>query len=107
MKKAEKMYYKIGEVAQMFGEEISAIRYWEKEFKALKAKKNTRGVRYFTPEDIETLKTIHYLLRVKKLTTQGAKQELAQQGDKIQHKMEVLQKLETIRTLLENIKNKL
>ncbi len=107
MNTSVKLYYSISEVAKYFNEEVSAIRYWDKEFKMLKPKKNARGVRYFTAEDIEILKNIHYLLRIKKLTVKGAKQELAQQGDKVQHKVEVLQKLEDIKTLLEKIKTKL
>ncbi len=107
MAKYEKLYYPISEVAKLFGEKVSAIRYWEQEFSILKPKKNNRGVRLFTAEDMEHIETIHYLLRVRKLTTEGAKQELAQNGDKIQHKMETLQKLKEIHDLLDKIKNKL
>ncbi len=107
MAKFEKLYYPIGEVAQYFGEEISAIRYWEQQFPILKPQKNSRGVRRFTAQDMEHLETIHYLLRVKKLTIKGAKQELAQNVEKIQEKVEILQKLKDIHSLLEKIKTKL
>lgn len=103
----EKLYYPISEVAEYFGEEVSAIRYWEKRFTILKPKKNNRGVRLFTQRDMENLELIHYLLRVKKLTVEGAIQELAQSGDTVQHKVEILNKLKTIYSTLEKIKNKL
>ncbi len=56
---------------------------------------------------MEHLEKIHYLLRVKKLTVKGAKQQLAQNGDKIQHKMETLQKLQEIHDLLDKIHKQL
>lgn len=103
----DKLYYAIGEAAQYFGEEVSAIRYWEKSFDILKPKKNKRGVRFFTPEDMESLELIHYLLRVKKLTVKGAQQELKLRGDSAQQKVEILRKLQAVKTTLEKIKNKL
>ncbi|PID95379.1 MAG: transcriptional regulator [Bacteroidetes bacterium] len=107
MAKFEKLYYPIGEAAKYFGEEISAIRYWEKQFPILKPQKNSRGVRRFTATDMENLETIHYLLRVKKLTIKGAKLELAQNNEKVQGKVEILRKLKMVHSLLEKIKNKL
>ena len=57
-----KLYYSIGEVATMFGEQTSAIRYWEKEFAILKPKKNKKGNRLFTPKDVENLKQISLVI---------------------------------------------
>lgn len=102
-----KLYYSISEVAKHFGEEVSAIRYWEKRFTILKPQKNKRGVRFFRATDMENLELIHYLVRVKKLTIDGAIQELTLHGEAVQQKVEVLRRLNTIREILEKLKNKL
>jgi len=62
----QKQYYSIGDVATMFKENTSLIRYWENEFSILKPKKNKKGDRFFRPEDIKNLKMIYHLLRERK-----------------------------------------
>ena len=57
------MYYTIGEVAEAFGVKTSLIRFWDKEFSILKPKKNAKGNRRFTPEDIRNLKLIYHLVK--------------------------------------------
>ena len=64
----QKQYYSIGDVASMFKENTSLIRYWENEFSILKPKKNKKGDRFFRPEDIKNLKMIYHLLRERKNT---------------------------------------
>lgn len=103
----DKLYYPIGEVAKHFREDLPTIRYWEKRFDILKPKKNKRGVRFFTATDMEHLELIHYLVRVKKLTIEGAIQELSLRGKSVGQKVEVLRKLKNVRVTLENLKNKL
>lgn len=71
-----KLYYSIGEVADMFGVNASLIRFWEKEFEVIKPKKNAKGNRKFTPKDIEVLKTIFDLVKVKGFTLEGAKKAM-------------------------------
>ena len=73
----EKRYYKIGEVAQAFGVNASLIRFWEKEFTTIKPKKNTKGDRRFTPEDVQQLKRIYELVKERGFTLEGAKIELS------------------------------
>ena len=65
---AEKHYYAIGEVAKMFNMTVSNIRFWENEFEVLKPKKNKKGDRFFTRQDLEYLKLIHHLLKEKGYT---------------------------------------
>lgn len=60
----------------MFNENASLIRYWENEFDLLKPKKNSKGDRFFRPEDVKNLKLIHHLLRQRKYTIEGAKEFL-------------------------------
>jgi len=71
-----KLYYSIGEVADIFGVNASLIRFWEKEFDAIKPKKNAKGDRKFTPKDIEIVHRIHDLVKVKGYTLEGAKKAL-------------------------------
>jgi len=69
----EKRYYSIGEIAKAFHVNTSLIRFWEKEFDILKPKKNAKGNRMFTPEDLKNLKTIYHLVKEKGFTLEGAK----------------------------------
>lgn len=71
-----KLYYSIGEVAEMLSVNASLIRFWEKEFKQLAPKKNKKGNRKFTPEDILLLQRIYQLVKVDGLTLDGAKKAL-------------------------------
>lgn len=102
-----KLYHSIGEVAEMFGEEVSTIRYWEKEFSILKPKKNKRGVRLFTNADIKNLRLIHHYLREKKLTIAGAIQKLNTKREKTEVYLEIVEKLRSIKQHLETIKKEM
>ena len=75
-KEITKLYYSIGEVAEMFNVNTSLIRFWEKEFSAIRPKKNKKGNRLFTVKDIDNLKKIYHLVKVKGYTLEGAKQQL-------------------------------
>ena len=75
-KPTQKLFYKISEVAEIFDINISAVRFWEKEFDILKPKKNKKGNRLFTHKDIENIKIIHYLLKEQGFTVEGAKKKL-------------------------------
>jgi DNA-binding transcriptional MerR regulator len=71
-----KLYYSIGEVADMFHVAASVIRYWETEFPVLHPAKNSKGERKFTAKDIEILQQIYHLVKEKGFTIDGAKKEL-------------------------------
>ena len=73
-----KLYYTIGEVAKHFNVNTSHIRFWEKEFDVLKPKKNKKGNRLFTKQDIENLQKIYQLVKVEGYTLDGAKIQLKQ-----------------------------
>lgn len=75
-RKVQKLYYSIGEVAKLFEVNTSLIRFWEKEFDILKPKKNKKGNRLFTKDDLENLKKIFVLVKEKGFTLEGAKKEL-------------------------------
>ena len=103
----EKRYYKIGEVAKAFGVNTSHIRFWEKEFDILKPKKNAKGNRMFTQEDVKNLQLIFHLVKERGFTLEGAKTHLKEGQKKTLDKFDIIRKLETIKTQLTNIKNEL
>jgi len=103
----EKRYYKIGEVAKAFGVNSSLIRFWEKEFDVLKPKKNKKGNRLFTVEDVQNLKLIYHLVKEKGFTLEGAKKKMKQNPEGIVRNHEIIGKLEKIKQELINIKNQL
>ncbi|MFN7098862.1 MAG: MerR family transcriptional regulator [Flavobacterium sp.] len=103
----EKRYYSIGEVAKAFDVNASLIRFWDSEFDILKPKKNAKGNRMFTPEDITNLQLIYHLVKERGFTLEGAKIHLKEGQKKTLDKFEIIKKLEAIRNQLTNIKNEL
>lgn len=71
-----KLYYTIGEVSAMLGVNASLIRFWEKEFPALKPKKNKKGNRLFTKADIQHLKEIYHWVKEQGYTLEGARKKM-------------------------------
>jgi DNA-binding transcriptional MerR regulator len=103
----EKRYYGIGEVAKAFGVNTSLIRFWEKEFNALKPKKNAKGNRNFTPEDIKNLQLIYHLVKERGFTLDGAKIHLKESKQKTLENFQIIEKLERIKAELTKIKEQL
>lgn len=103
----EKRYYKIGEVANAFGVNTSLIRFWEKEFDILKPKKNAKGDRKFTPEDVKNIQIIYHLVKDKGYTLEGAKTHLKNSKYSLLENFELIRKLEFIKAELLKIKDNL
>ncbi|WMI64194.1 MerR family transcriptional regulator [Aestuariibaculum sp. YM273] len=103
----EKRYYSIGEVAKAFNVNTSLIRFWEKEFDALKPKKNAKGNRKFTPEDIKNLKFIYHLVKERGFTLEGAKTHLKEGKKDTLSNFEIISKLEDVKNQLLKIKEHL
>ena len=101
-----KSYYSIGDVAAMFNENASLIRYWENEFDILKPKKNAKGDRFFRPEDVKNLKLIHHLLRQRKYTIEGAK-EFLKKNKTASEKFEMIRSLQKLKSFLIELKDNL
>lgn len=101
-----KLYYSIGELARAFNVNTSLIRFWEKEFEVIKPKRNKKGNRLFTPEDLKNFKLIYHLVKEKGYTLEGAKQMLEQQ-EEIKGDIELIQRLELIRSELLSLKETL
>ncbi|MDN3595365.1 MerR family transcriptional regulator [Zunongwangia endophytica] len=103
----EKRYYSIGEVATAFKVNTSLIRFWEKEFDVIQPKKNAKGNRKFTPEDIKNLELIYHLVKERGFTLEGAKTHLKEEKQKTLSNFDIVRKLEKIKSSLINIKNQL
>jgi len=104
--KIEKLYYNIGEVAEMFGENVSLIRFWANKFDGIiNPRKNKKGNRQFTPEDIETFKIIHHLVKDNGLTLDGAKKRIMENREGENKNVEIVDKLESIKAMLLEVKD--
>jgi DNA-binding transcriptional MerR regulator len=103
-KKVEKLYYSIGEVADMFNVNTSLIRFWEKEFDVIKPKKNKKGNRFFTIQDIENIKLIYHLVKERGMTLSGAKKKLKDNREDTNNNFEVVKTLTQIKEMLLEIK---
>jgi DNA-binding transcriptional MerR regulator len=103
----EKLYYTMGEVTQLFDVNASQIRYYEREFEILQPKKNKKGNRLFSPEDVENLKIIFSLLKDKGFTLQGAKDYLKSNKSEVKENQKVIDSLERLKQFLLEVKEKL
>jgi len=98
----EKLYYSIGEVAEMFDVNSSLIRFWEKEFPQLQPRKNSRGNRVYSKKDIDLFKKIHHLVKEKGYTLEGAKNALRKRNH-VNEEDSIVQRLAHIRSELISI----
>lgn len=106
-KEISKLYYSIGEVAKMFNVNTSLIRFWEKEFDIIKPKKNKKGNRLFTKEDIDNFQIIFHLVKERGFTLQGAKEKLKQNKEDTIKQVEIVKSLTKIKEYLINVKTEL
>lgn len=102
----EKKYFTIGDVAEILNEAPSLIRFWEKEFTQLKPNKTEKGTRKYTQRDIELIQYIHYLVKQKGYTLEGAKEAL-RNDKKTANKAELIAKLKEVRDFLMQLKQQL
>lgn len=101
-----KLYYTIGEVAEMYNVSKSLIRFWESEFDLLRPHKNSKGDRRFTKQNIEQFNTIYHLVKERGFTLEGAKKELKSNKDKIIKRQRTLESLNKLRGFLDELKEK-
>ena len=101
---SSKLYYSISEVAAMFDVNASLIRFWEKEFDVIKPRKNAKGNRFFTQQDIDIIALIHYYVKERRLTLEGARQKIKENRDDTEHSFQIVQSLKKIRAILLEIK---
>ncbi len=101
---SSKLYYSISEVAVMFGVNASLIRFWEKEFDIIKPRKNAKGNRFFTRQDIDNIGLIHHYVKERRLTLEGARQKIKENREDAEHTFQVVQSLKKVRAMLMEIK---
>ncbi len=103
----EKRYYSIGELAKHLSVNASLLRFWEKEFDIIQPKKNAKGNRMFTPEDVKNLQMIYHLVKERGFTLEGAKIHLKTQVKEPADTIDLLNKLKSIKEELLQLKNSL
>lgn len=104
----EKLFFSIGEVAEMFDVNASLIRFWEKEFDIIRPRKNSKGNRMFTKADIENFRLIYHLVKERGYTLQGAKEKLkAKPVEEANANVEMVKSLEKIKGFLLELKAEL
>jgi DNA-binding transcriptional MerR regulator len=99
----EKLFYSIAEVSKLLNINASNLRFWEKEFKQLKPKRNNKGTRFYSEEDIRLVKQIMFLVNEQNLTLEGARQKLNQKKDQVAKQQELIERLKKIRKELKGI----
>jgi DNA-binding transcriptional MerR regulator len=103
--KVEKLFYSIGEVAEILDVPISTVRFWENEFEILKPMKNKKGNRLFTPADLKNLRIIHRLVKEEGMTLTGARKRLSEKWDDTDRRFEISESLGKIREMLLDIRD--
>lgn len=104
----EKQIYKMGEVAEILGESASAVRYWCNNFEQfLSLRRNAKGNRLFTPEDLETMKQIRFLLKERGMTLEGAAKTLKADRKSIEARVKALESLKEIKRQLQEVRKSL
>jgi len=102
-----KIYYAIGEVAKMFDVNTSLIRFWEKEFDIIKPKKNKKGNRLFTRQDVDNFHVIFHLVKERGYTLEGAKKKLKDNKNETIKNVEIVKSLQNIKGFLVDLKEEL
>ena len=104
----DKLYYTIGEVSEILGERSSLVRFWTNSFsRYLKPKRNAKGNRLYTQEEIEVLKQIHLLVKVQGMTLDGAAKKMSSDKKAVDGKVKVLESLKSIREQLVEVRKSL
>ena len=102
-----KLYYSIGEVAEMLGVSETLLRYWEKEFPTITPKISGRNIRQYSQEDIEQVRLIHHLVKVKGMKLAAARKALRNSKGEVERNMEIVSRLQAVREELMQIKKEL
>jgi DNA-binding transcriptional MerR regulator len=105
--KVEKLYFTISEVAGMFNVNASLIRYWEKEFDIIQPRKNKKGTRFFTKQDIDNFHLIYNLVKERGMTLKGAQKKLKESREEATNNFEIIKSLKEIKEMLLEIKEEL
>ncbi len=105
--KTDRIYYSMGQVAEILDVEPSLVRFWEQKFDIIKPKRNKKGNRMFTPGDLDNLKTIYHLVKERGMTLSGAQKHMKANRGSIGRDMELAERLNSIRSLLMEVRQAL
>ncbi len=97
MDELNKKFYKIGEVAEILNIPASTLRFWEKEFTILKPRRNAKNTRFYTPQDVETIRKLYYLVKEKGLKLDAAQAQLNRNRKNVDKTFEVVERLKAVR----------
>lgn len=103
MEELDKKYYKIKDVSELLGVSASTLRYWGQEFPECKPRRSATNIRYYKAQDIETLKIIHYLLKIKGLKIDAAKEQLKANRTNVSNRVKIIDSLIETRNQLEDM----
>jgi DNA-binding transcriptional MerR regulator len=106
-KESFKLYYSIGEVAELLDVNTSLLRFWEKEFDIIKPQKNSKGNRIYKEQDVKNLKVIHHLVKERGFTLEGAKKKIKDQHKALLEKSEMIESLKQVKEMLLELKESL
>lgn len=106
-KESFKLYYSIGEVAELLDVNPSLLRFWEKEFSIIHPQKNKKGNRIYTEKDVKNLKLIHYLVKERGFTLEGAKKKIKENPKELEEKTDLIDSLKHVRSMLLELKESL
>ena len=92
-----KKFYKISDVAAILGIPATTLRYWEKEFTIIKPRRNAKNIRFYTPNDIETIRKVYYLVKEKGLKLDAAQEQIRRNRANVDKRFEVIERLKGIK----------
>lgn len=101
--KLDKKYYKIKDVSELLGVPTSSLRYWEKEFPECAPRRSSTNIRYYTPQNIEMLRMINYLLKVKGLKIEAAREQMRTNRKNISKRVDIIESLTKTRNELKSL----
>ena len=100
MPELNKKFYKIGDVSEILGIPESTLRYWETQFTIIRPKRNKKNIRYYTPNDIEIISKVYYLVKEKGLKLDAAQAQIRHNRDGVDKRFDAIERLKEIKAQL-------
>ena len=100
MQELDKKFYKIGDVSEILGIPESTLRYWESQFTIIRPKRNKKNIRYYTPNDIEIISKVYYLVKEKGLKLDAAQAQIRHNRDGVDKRFDAIEQLKDIKQQL-------
>lgn len=100
MQELDKKFYKIGDVSKILGIPESTLRYWETQFTIIRPRRSQKNVRYYTPQDIEIISKVYYLVKEKGLKLDAAQAQIRHNRDGVDKRFDAIEQLKSIKEQL-------